>query len=186
MGLFQFSRKNRSQANSATDSRNDGHIHSADPAADLLNYGNPQGVVHANGEPKGIESIYAFLQFDYESKGYNDALTSPDESYKNDNVKLILLDLGILIQQVSTYYEDMLRELDFHIASRSRGGLIDLVDELKSKKEMVNEHMAKLETVKQDLESSSGMTRRILLSYQRGFMRGMAALTYSNVLNRKI
>lgn len=186
MGLFQFFRKNRPQANAGADSGNGGNGRSVDTTADLLSHNNQQGVFHANGEPNGIESIYAFLQFDYESKGYNDALTSPDESYKNDNVKLILLDLGILIQQVSTYYEDMLRELDFHIASRSRGGLIDLVDELRSKKEMVNEHMAKLETVKQDLESSSGMTRRILISYQRGFMRGMAALTYSNVLNRKI
>ncbi len=186
MGFFQFNRKNKPQAIAGSDNGTGRNGLSANPAADIVNHGNQQAVFRANGESKGIEAVYAFLQFDYESKGYNDALTSPDESYKNDNVELILLDLGILIQQVSTYYEDMLRELDFHIASRSRGGLIDLVDELRSKKEMVNEHMAKLEAVKQDMGSSSGMTRRILLSYQRGFMRGMAALTYSNVLNRKI
>jgi len=30
------------------------------------------------------------------------------------------------------------------------------------------------------------MTQRIILSYQRGFMRGLSAITQSNVLNKKI
>lgn len=134
----------------------------------------------------GIEAIYNFLQADYETKGFNDALTNPDESYRTDNIKLISLDLYILIQKVNTYYEDMIREIDFHISTRSRAGLIDLVEELKAKKEMVYEHVAKVAGIKKEMDTGSGMNQRIILSYQRGFMRGLSALTQSNVLNKKL
>jgi hypothetical protein len=134
----------------------------------------------------GIELIYNFLQADYETRGYNDALTNPDHSYRNDNILLIKYDLQILIQKVNTYYEDHLRELDFHIASRSRAGLVDLVEELNARKEMVYEHQNKVAEIRQESEKEAGMTQRIILSYQRGFMRGLAALTQSNVLNKKL
>lgn len=133
----------------------------------------------------GLETIYRFLQSDFESKGYDDALVNPDHSYKTDNFLLIKYDLQILLHQVSTYHDDLLRELDFHIQSRSRAGLIDLVEELKNRKEMVNEHIGKVLQIRKELESESGMTQRILLSYQRGFMKGLSAITQSNVLNKQ-
>jgi hypothetical protein len=133
----------------------------------------------------GIETIYKFLQSDFESKGYSDALTNPDDSYKADNLLLIKYDLQIIIHQVNTYHEDLLRELDFHILSRSRAGLIDLVEELKNRKEMVKEHVNKVMDIKNDLDNEFGMAQRILLSYQRGFMKGLSAITQSNVLNKQ-
>ncbi len=133
----------------------------------------------------GLETIYKFLQADFESKGYSDALINPDESYKADNLLLIKYDLQIIIHQVNTYHEDLLRELDFHILSRSRAGLIDLVEELKNRKEMVKEHVSKVANIKNELDSEFGMAQRILLSYQRGFMKGLSAITQSNVLNKQ-
>lgn len=133
----------------------------------------------------GLGTIYKFLQSDFESKGYSDALTNPDDSYKADNLLLIKYDLQIIIHQVNTYHEDLLRELDFHILSRSRAGLIDLVEELKNRKEMVKEHVNKVMDIKNDLDNEFGMAQRILLSYQRGFMRGLSAITQSNVLNKQ-
>jgi hypothetical protein len=79
-----------------------------------------------------------------------------------------------------------MKELDFHISSRSRAGLIDLVEELKTRKEMVLEHVAKVQEIKKEMEDTNSMTQRIILSYQRGFMRGLSAITQSNVLNKKI
>ena len=180
MGVFNFFKKNQPQGSSNQPS---------EIPKDILaeNY-NPQQLmpIQSNGQTNGIEAIYAFLQADYEAKGYSDALTSPDDSYKTDNVKLIKLDLQILIQKVNTYYEDLIRELDFHIGSRTRAGLIDLVEELKTRKEMVLEHMEKVKEVGKEVEIDSGMQQRIILSYQRGFMRGLSALTQSNVLNKKL
>jgi hypothetical protein len=134
----------------------------------------------------GIEAIYDFLQGDYESKGFNDALTNPDDSYKQDNIRLIKLDLQILIQKVSTYYEDLDKELNLHIATRSRAGLIDLVEELESRKLMVSEHRMKVSRIQEEINQETSMSNRIILSYQRGFMRGLSAISQSKVLNKKI
>lgn len=134
----------------------------------------------------GIEAIYEFLQGDYESKGYSDALTNPDDSYKKDNVRLIKLDLQILIQKVTTYYEDLATELDLHIATRGRAGLVDLVQELENRKLMVVEHKAKVDQIRSEIENENAMSYRIILSYQRGFMRGLSALSQTRVLNKKI
>lgn len=153
---------------------------------------NNTSVPENNGTPasippvKGIESIYLFLQADYEMRGYNDAFVSPDESYKNDNIKLLVQDYEILLQQVTTYYEDMQKDLDFHIATRSRAGLVDLIEELKTRKEKVAEHMEKVKAMKDDVRNNTGMSQRIILSYGRGFLRGLSALTKSNILNKDL
>ena len=131
----------------------------------------------------GVDAIYAFLQYDYETKGYNDALTNPDESYKNDNIKLFQYDLHILIQRSFMYYDDKIKEIDFHIGSRTRAGLIDLVEELKIKRELVLEHIEKVKQLQQETENNAGMSERIRLSYQRGFMRGLSAITQTKVMN---
>lgn len=146
---------------------------------------NAQGL-RAGTEHGGIKQIYDFLQADYESRGYQDALTNPDDSYKTDNIRLIRLDLKILIQQVITYYEDLLNEIDYHITTRSQAGLLDLVQELEARKKMVSEHIVKVSHIQTEIENENGMGHRIILSYQRGFMRGLSALTQSTVLTKKI
>ena len=141
---------------------------------------------HHNGSDQGIQGIYAFLQADYESRGYSDALMNPDDSYKQDNIKLLRHDLEILVQKVATYYEDIVRGLEFHILTRERAGLIDLVEQLKSRKELVLEHIRKVEEIKEEAENGEGMAQRVILSYQRGFMKGLMAISQSTVLNQKL
>lgn len=134
----------------------------------------------------GLDSIYEFLQSDYESRGYNDALTNPDESYKADNITLFHHDLVIMLDRSSVFYEGLLKELDFHISSRSRAGLIDLVEELKIRKEVIADHLAKVKALKLEAESGTGAVQRIKLSYQRGFMRGLSAISQSKLFNRNL
>lgn len=179
MALFNFLRKK----NHNTDG-NDGNpvgIHK-----ELLSPGDPAGyntsLISGNGT-RGLDAIYAFLQYDYESRGYNDALTNPDESYKADNIMLFHHDLIILIDKSSTYYEDLLKEVDFHINSRTRAGLIDLVEELKIRREMVLDHIEKVKVIRKEAVSGTGSTQRIALSYQRGFMRGLSAISQSKLFN---
>lgn len=131
----------------------------------------------------GIHLVYGFLLEDFELRGYNDALTNPDESYKTDNLKLLAQDLDILIQKVDTYYQDRLKVINFHIASRGRAGLVDLVEELKTHQDILKDHMAKMVIINTDNKNKSGVTQRIMLSYQRGFMRGLSAITQSKLFN---
>ena len=126
MGLFDFFRKNRPQSTIPTNATN-GNEQPEIPKEVFVEDSDPQeqpATITTNGEPRGIEAIYAFLQGDYEMKAYNDALTNPDDSNKSANIQLINGDLQILVKQVITYYEDLSRELDFHINSRSRAGLV--------------------------------------------------------------
>jgi len=177
MGLFDFLKKKNNQQPALIDKSIE------------ISTENGQAVtVETNHLPNGagIDSIYAFLQFDYEARGYNDALTSPDDSYRNDNINLLKQDLFILIDKSLTYYEGMLKEVDFHIGSRSRAGLIDLVEELKTRRDMVSDHLIKIRSLKEEAVGNAGAVQRITLSYQRGFMRGLSAITHSNVLNKKL
>jgi hypothetical protein len=169
MGIFKIFRKNNTE--------NQTNI-SKDDSLDTNS-------VPINGA-YGIDAIYAFLQFDYESRGYNDALTSPEESYKADNLKLFKHDFFILIDKSTTYYEGLLKQVDFHIGSRTRAGLIDLVEELKFRRELVLDHLEKIKIIKEEATKEDGATRRITLSYQRGFMRGLSAITQSKVFNRNL
>jgi hypothetical protein len=174
MRLFKrFSRKNEAEAATGSGTSKE------TPAG-----GNP-GLISIDGS-RGLDAIYSFLQFDYESKGYNDALTNPDESYKSDNIRLFHHDLLILIDRSTIYYEGLLKEIDFHISSRSRAGLIDLVEEMKIRKELVLDHITKVKALKEEAVSGGGATERIGLSYQRGFMRGLSAISQSKLFNRNL
>jgi hypothetical protein len=157
---------------------------------DLYNYGNEPGVKSSEFFPGdgsiGLDAIYSFFQDDYETRGYNDALTNPDESYKSDNIRLFNHDLLILIDRSANYYDNFLKELDFHISSRTRAGLIDLVEELKIRKDIIRDLLEKIKVIKEEAVSGTGSTQRIALSYQRGFMRGLSAISQSKMFKRTI
>jgi hypothetical protein len=148
----------------------------------------PASVEFKNLSPdggRGLDSVYAFFLNDYESRGYNDALANPDESYKKDNIRLLNHDLLILIERTSTYYEDLSKEVEFHISSRSRAGMVDLVEELKIRMQIINEHREKLKTFKEEAVNGTGPVERIGLSYQRGFMRGLSSISQAKVFNNR-
>lgn len=138
--------------------------------------------VHDN---QGVFLIYAFLQQNFGERGYNDALISADEGYKNDNIRLIKYDLEILIQQVKTYHQSLMKDMQFHIQSRTRAGLIDLVDELKIKQTDLQAHIEKVHEIEEALKTDYGLCERAILAYKRGFMKGMASITQTNLLTKK-
>lgn len=178
MGLFKRNPKNNNATSLSA-------INKAGTDGESLQTAFP-GLPAADGGAKGLDAVYAFLQYDYESKGYNDALTNPDESYKADNIKLFHHDLMILLDRTAVYYDGLLKQLDFHMSSRSRAGLIDLVEELKIRKEQTLDHIARLKALKEEAVAGSGITQRIALSYQRGFMRGLSAISQSKLFNNGI
>lgn len=122
-----------------------------------------------------IHMVYSFLSKDYHQTGYEDALVNPDTSYRTEKVREIQGDLEIVIWKARTFYEDAIRELDFLITSRSRLGMVDVVDELKMRKEKADDHYNKiLELQKEAIEQ--GDSHRLIISYKRGFQNGMAAI----------
>lgn len=133
------------------------------------------------GSKLPIDIIYGFLKEDYENKAYKDALTNPDKSYKEINVAIIRSNLEINFKQVSLKYNDMLREIDFHIKSRGEAGLTDIVELFKSKKETYVKHVEELKTMKEDLDNEELYMIGIFKSYEVGFTRGLASLSLHNL-----
>jgi hypothetical protein len=131
-----------------------------------------------------IHMLYSFLSRDYQQAGYDDALVHPDTSYKNEKVREIQGDLDIVIRKSKTFYEDAIRELEFLIMSRNRMGMVDVVDELKMRRERAEDHYKKvLDLHKEAMEQ--GESHRLIISYNRGFQNGMAAIAVHESNKRK-
>lgn len=124
-----------------------------------------------------IDLIYFYLKEDNEKKGYDDAICNPDMSYKEMNKTLIRSNLEVKFKQIILKYTDDLREIDFHIESRSQAGLVDVVEQLKSRKETIQKHMTILLEMEADLKKDAPYMLGMLMSYDRGFMKGLAALS---------
>ncbi|HEY3391060.1 MAG TPA: hypothetical protein VGK38_15890 [Prolixibacteraceae bacterium] len=189
MGIFNFFRRRQIVSDnngSENSSSNLPLVIPKDTFIDENDSKQKQGLLAINGLDNGIDLVYQFLQADTESKGYSDALVNADESFKLDNIRLIKLDLEILIDKTYTYYDNLISEINLHISTRSRAGLVDLVKELESRKILIMDYKQKLLVLKESINDENGMCQRCILSYQRGFMRGLSALTQSNVLNKRI
>jgi hypothetical protein len=172
MGMFDFFRK-KNVAELTTE-----------PKASIE--GNETGISNrfitiAYGTGKPIDVIYNYLKDDYESKGYNDALTNPDSSYKEMNKSMIKSNLEVKFKQVRLRYEDDLQTIEFHITSRKEAGLIELVKELETKKDILLKHIKELNKMEEDFINEVPYMTGMLFSYERGFLRGLAALSIEQI-----
>lgn len=122
-----------------------------------------------------IRLVYEFLSKDYQQQGYDDALIHPDTSYKVEKIREIQGDLDIAIRKSKTFYEDAIKELNFLISSRNRMGMVDVVDELKMRKEKAEDHYKKVLEIQQEA-IEQGESHRLIISYNRGFQNGMATI----------
>jgi len=132
-----------------------------------------------------LDEIYKYLRIDFESRGYDDALSNPDISYRDMNKQLLTSNLKVLFKQVKQIYIDNLKTNDFHIYSREQAGLIDIVNLLKNRKETLENHLNEIIKMETDLENNVDYMVGMLLSYERGFLRGMAALSLESLKLKK-
>jgi hypothetical protein len=132
----------------------------------------------------GIHLLYDFLDKNYESKGYNDALINPDTTHLEQNVIALKNDLERSIRKVKTFYEDFIRQINFHITSRGRSGMIDTVEELTVKKEIAESHIKQVKEIEEQAKLNEGVGHGIVISYTRGFRNGLAAISSHIILNK--
>lgn len=128
-----------------------------------------------------LDEIYKYLRIDFESRGFDDAMSNPDTSYRDMNKQLIVSNLKVLFKQVKQIYIDSLKTTEFHIKSREQAGLIDIVDLLKNRKETLDNHLNEINKMEKDLDNKEDYMIGMLLSYERGFLRGLAALSLESL-----
>lgn len=140
---------------------------------------------NSNNAEMGIYILYKFFEKNYESKGYDDALRNPDSHHLEQNLIALQYELEREIKQVKTFYQDFLRETQFHIQTRSRSGLVDTVEELEMKKAIADDHYQKVIEIEEDLKNSRGDGQGVLVSYTRGFRNGLAAISHYTIISKK-
>jgi len=186
MGLFSFF--NRKNGNAV-------HLNGADSAHKISE--NAQGVFvetdkglnadsaeNNHSSEHGINLLFHFLEKNYEKKGYDDALMNPDNTHLEQNIAALKNELERTIRKVKTFYEDFIREINFHISSRSRSGMVDTVEELNAKKETAESHIRQVLEIEQEANENRGVPQGIVLSYTRGFRNGLAAISHHSIMNR--
>ncbi len=136
-------------------------------------------IKYVTGMP--IDMIYHMLEEDNESKGYEDALANPDISYKEMNLSIIRNRLELKFQQVLLSYENDLQNIEFHINSRAEAGLVDVVRVMKIKKNTMQEHVNRIKQMEQDFQNKVAYTCSMLLSYEKGFQKGLAAVSLNQL-----
>lgn len=187
MGLFNFF--NRQQHNE----------HNSAPIAELQTGDIPENIFIEKEQPvatqqqekpagipvNGIHVLYELLDKNYESKGYNDALINPDTTHLDQNIIELKNDLERSIRKVKTFYEDFIRQINFHITSRNRSGMIDIAEELMAKKETAESHIKQVIDIEDQARQNLGVGHGIIISYTRGFRNGLAAISGHSILNKQ-
>lgn len=135
-------------------------------------------------QENGISLLFEFLEKNYESKGYDDALINPDNTHLEQNIQALKNDLERTIRKIKTYYQDFIRELNFHIESRARMGMVDTVEELSVKKYTAEEHINQILEIEIDAKNNTGLGQGILISYTRGFRNGLAAISNYSIMKK--
>ena len=133
-----------------------------------------------------IDQIFDYVNQDFESRGYQDAIVQPDTHYLNENVELIKNDYQLVIDKAAYKYKEFLTELDFHIATRTSMGLTEIVQGLEAKKKITQQHLAFVEDEMKAIQANKGKVQRIKLSYTKGFKRGASALSNSFITSSNI
>jgi len=128
-----------------------------------------------------IDGVYEFLRADYETRGYHDALTNSDSSYYQENVDVLMWDLVILCDHSVIKYNDRLYEIENHISSRKKMGVLDVVQDLESEKRRIEQLISTIQKIKSFAEERKEAPLRVIKSYQRGFHRGLVALSKSAI-----
>jgi len=132
-----------------------------------------------------IGLLYVFLDRNHEAKGYDDALLNPDASHLHQNLDALKSELIRTLNKVKTFYEDFIQETDYHIISRGRSGMVDIVEELEMKKKIAVGHMGKVKEIEDNTMKNEGDCKGILISYTRGFKNGLAAISHHNILIKR-
>lgn len=136
-------------------------------------------------EVTDLKALYKFLEQSFEKKGYEDALMNPDTSSMEEQVVLLQNSLTLMLSRVRTYYSSYMRNIEFHIETRKRNGMIETVDELETHKKNIEEEISIVQLIAEEARQGSGLGQTMILSYKRGFRNGFAAITFNNILSRK-
>ena len=132
-----------------------------------------------------IRTIYQHLEQSLEKKGYEEALINPDSSYLEEQLNYISNELRLVIARAKTYYNGHIKQINFHIETRKRNGMIEMVDELLTRKAIIEDELNSVLAIEQDAANRTGLCENLFLTYRRGFLNGLAAITDNTIFQNR-
>lgn len=139
---------------------------------------------NTSSNENGIKILFQFLEKNHEGKGYDDALINPDNTHMEQNIEALKNDLERTIRKLKIFYQDFIMEINFHIESRSRSGMIDTVEELSVKKNTAENHIKQIIEIENDGKNNYGVGQGVIISYTRGFKNGLAAISHHSIMKK--
>lgn len=127
------------------------------------------------GTQMPIDIIYAFIERDYENEGYEDAMCNPDDSYKESKKVMIKHSLKRLFEQVGLRYKSDLRDIEVQIGIMNQQGMSNTASTLQARKDTLLEHLNIMEEMEVALDHEEQKMMSMIKSYERGFLKGLAA-----------
>lgn len=130
-----------------------------------------------------IFEVYRQLREDWETKGYTDAKSFPETSYRDSNKKTIVERLALLMQEGMLKYEDKIAEMEILIDQATQNGFIETLAKYKRQKSVLERHFNELSSLAKDVNEGGSTIKAILTSYDMGFARGIASVGEDKVNN---
>lgn len=133
----------------------------------------PLTITYGTGFP--IDVVYGYMRKDYSEQGYNDAVTSPDLTFKDINKNIIQNKVLVVFKQVKLKYEVMITDMEQRVNACSEAGLVGTVQQLQRDKSVLLHHLDEVKRLEDKFRNGDVETISCLQTYEVGFLRGLAA-----------
>lgn len=152
---------------------------SVDEGSEQENFNDDKGnlvtITWGTGMP--IDVIFGFIHKDFENEGYNDAIVVSDLKYGETKENIIRNDLKMLFKRVTLRYRHDIRKIDVQIKNAQEAYILSVVSELEAQRDTYEEHLAEIAEMERLLEADDPKMTKMIESYRRGFLKGIAAQT---------
>lgn len=137
----------------------------------------PLTVSYATGWP--IDIIYGYLHKNYESKGFEDALTKSDLQFRDMNMNIIRNKILMVFREINLNYDVLNHDIENRMETCRAAGLLSTVAEMEKTMTVIRTHKAELCKLEEDFRNNKNEASVPLQSYDCGFLRGIATLALS-------
>lgn len=131
---------------------------------------------NAKQVPASSNSLEFYLSNSYKELGYKDAFDHPDIEYLNVGKRYLVNNMESLHKKAIESLAFEKDQLEYLIRTHESLGEMETVNYLRGRLTNINLKLDRIHEFLKDMESHTGELERVLLSYERGFRRGLAEI----------
>lgn len=142
-----------------------------------------EDLVDINSERKTFEfDLLDILDKDFQALGNSDAFSNPNTSYMDLGIQLLNAELETSILNLKGRVVKRSDQIKAWIDMHKGLGQVDSVNRLEAVKVYLQEFVKRINEIESGILENKGESARIVLSYKRGFIKGIEAISYGKYL----